>query len=92
VRLALPIAVRAAGQDTTRFASSASSHPIVGAWSVNDSNSAPSVAFTADGILVGSKVDGGTGVESPRLTGARTVPFTFVPSVSDAEFSGILVV
>jgi hypothetical protein len=80
-------------QDATPPAGSMANHPLVGTWSVNNPDGGPGVtAFTADGIVVDTEVEGGSGVGSWQPTGDTTAAFTFVIPASDAEFSGIIVI
>jgi hypothetical protein len=72
-------------------AASMTGHPLVGTWVVTNPDGAPVViAFTADGVVVDTEGDGGTGVGAWQPTGERTAAFTFVLPASDQEFIGII--
>jgi hypothetical protein len=79
-------------QDSTPSAAMAG-HPLVGTWIVTEAGGTPAViAFTSDGIVVDTEIDGGTGVGSWHPTGDRSAALTFVIPVNESGFSGIIVI
>jgi hypothetical protein len=85
-------APRIGAQDSTPAAAMAG-HPLVGTWIVSETGGTPAViAFTADGIVVDTEIDGGTGVGSWQPTGDRSAALTFVIPINESGFSGIIVI
>jgi hypothetical protein len=86
-------AVTAHAQDATPTAGAMAGHPLVGTWILTDPNGTPSVtAFTSDGIVVETEIEGGVGVGSWQPTGERTAAVTFVVPIHEAGFEAIVVI
>jgi hypothetical protein len=86
-------AATATAQNATPVAGTMAGHPLVGTWIVSEPGQAPSVvAFTSDGIVVDTEVEGGTGVGSWQPTGERTAALTFVVPINESGFEAIVVI
>jgi hypothetical protein len=83
----------ARAQDATPAAAAMAGHPLVGSWIVSDPGGTPAmIAFTADGIVIDTEIDGITGIGSWQPTGDRTANVTFVLPTNEPGFSGIIVI
>jgi hypothetical protein len=80
-------------QDATPAAGSMAGHPLVGSWIVSDPGGTPAlIAFTSDGIVIDTEIDGITGIGSWQPTGDSTAAVTFVLPVNEPGFAGIIVI